>query len=101
VVVVVEIGIILVSEKKKCKPIMSKKVTTWKSIITLCRSISILLARLKVILKQENYIQYSVINHNRKNIFKNNAYICITESLCCIAKINATLKINYTSIQNW
>ena len=26
-------------------------------------------------------------------------YICITESLCCVAEINTTLCINYTSIK--
>ena len=31
-----------------------------------------------------NYIQYSVINHNGKELFlKKNIYICINESLCC------------------
>ena len=30
---------------------------------------------------------------------KKNAYICITESLCCTEEINTTLSINYTSIK--
>ena len=34
-----------------------------------------------------------------KNILKNNIKICITESLCCIAEIKTTLRINYTSIK--
>ena len=29
----------------------------------------------------ENYIQYSMINHNGKEYKKKNVYICITESL--------------------
>ena len=36
-----------------------------------------------------NYIQYPVINHNRKEYEKE--YICITDSLCCAAEINTTL----------
>ena len=43
-----------------------------------------------------NYIQYLVINHNEKDVKKKRAYICITESLCCIADSNTTLSINYT-----
>ena len=40
----------------------------------------------------ENYIQCPMINHNGKEDEKNkNVYICITESLCCIAEINTTL----------
>ena len=39
----------------------------------------------------ENYIQYPMINHNGKEYFKKVVYICITESLCCTAEINATL----------
>ena len=31
---------------------------------------------------------------------KKNVYIYMTESLCCIAEINITLYINYTSIKN-
>ena len=37
-----------------------------------------------------NNIQYSVINYNGKDI-KKNIYICMTESLCCTAEVNATL----------
>ena len=37
----------------------------------------------------ENYIQYSVINHNGKENEKES--ICLTESLCCTAEINTTL----------
>ena len=42
-----------------------------------------------------NYIQYAMTNHKR--IFKKNVYKCITELLCCIAEVNTTLYINYTS----
>ena len=47
----------------------------------------------------ENYIQYPMINHKGKEHKKKNVYICITESLCCTAEINTTLKIRYTSIE--
>ena len=33
-----------------------------------------------------NYIQYSVINHNGKE-YKNNAYVCVTESVCWTAEL--------------
>ena len=35
-----------------------------------------------------NYIQHSIINHKRKEYEKEYVYICITESLCCIAETN-------------
>ena len=38
-----------------------------------------------------NYIQHPMINHNGKELKKKNVYMCITESLCCIAVINTTL----------
>ena len=41
-----------------------------------------------------NYVQYSVISHNRKGYEKesiNILYIYITESLCCTAEINTAL----------
>ena len=44
-----------------------------------------------------NDIQYPVRNHNGKEYDKE--YLCITESLCCIAEIHTTLSINYTSIK--
>ena len=37
-----------------------------------------------------NYIQYPVINHDDGKEH-GTEYICITESLCCRAEINATL----------
>ena len=37
----------------------------------------------------ENYIQYSMINYNGKNILKKNVYI--SKSLCCIVEINTKL----------
>ena len=44
----------------------------------------------KVLLySKENYIQYSMINHNGKEYFLKNVYI--TEPLCCRAEINTTL----------
>ena len=35
-----------------------------------------------------NYIQHSVINHNRKEYEKEYVYTCITESLCCTPETN-------------
>ena len=35
-----------------------------------------------------------------KNILKKNVHVCINESICCIAEINTTLQINYTSVKN-
>ena len=71
-----------------------------------------------------NYIQYPVINHNGKEyiyivcvcvcvcvcttVINHNGEeyiyiyivcVCTTESFCCVAKINTTLQINYTSIK--
>ena len=35
-----------------------------------------------------NYIQHSVINHNRKEYEKEYVYTCTTESLCCTPETN-------------
>ena len=54
----------------------------------------------KVLLSRiRKYIKYPVINH-MKNNKKNNMYfcMCITESHCCAAELNATLKIRHTSM---
>ena len=32
---------------------------------------------------------------------KKSIYLCIIESLCCIAEINTTLQINYISIEKY
>ena len=40
-----------------------------------------------------NYIQHSVINHNGKGYI-----ICITESLCCTAKLNITKQPHFNKI---
>ena len=38
-----------------------------------------------------------MINHNGKEHFKKNVYICITKSLCCTAEINTNIiKISHT-----
>ena len=55
----------------------------------------------KVLLKSiRKYIKYPVINHMRKNK-KSIIYfcMCITESHCCAADLNTTLKISHTSIK--
>ena len=31
-------------------------------------------------------------NHNGKEYLKTNAHICVTESLCCTAEINTSIK---------
>ena len=36
----------------------------------------------------ETYIKFPRINHNGKEYFKKNVYICITESFCDSAEIN-------------
>ena len=46
-----------------------------------------------------HYIQYPVINHNRKEYEKEYIYKCITESRCCAVEMNTTWQINYTSIK--
>ena len=38
-----------------------------------------------------NYVQYPVINQNGQEYKTECAYIRITESLCCIVRINTTL----------
>ena len=38
-----------------------------------------------------NYIQSPEIDHNRKEYFKNNVYMCKTESLCYTVEIVTTL----------
>ena len=43
-----------------------------------------------------NYIQYPVINYNRKDCGKECVYICVTESYCCVAETNTALYTNYT-----
>ena len=42
-----------------------------------------------------SYIKYPAINHNGKNL-KKNVYICITESLCCIAEINIVNQLYFS-----
>ena len=39
----------------------------------------------------ENYIQYPIINHNRKEYEKLHIYLYITESLCYTAETDTTL----------
>ena len=71
----------------------------WEFGINRCKLLYIEWINNKFLLySTRNYIQYPVINCNGKNR-KKNAYICITESICCEAEINTTLYINYTSIK--
>ena len=46
-----------------------------------------------------NYVQYPIIKHNWKRIWKRIIHIHITESLYCTAEISTTLQINETSIK--
>ena len=54
----------------------------------------------KVLLKSiRKYINCPVINHMKKNKKKNIYFcMCITESHCCAAELNATMKISHISI---
>ena len=75
----------------------------WEFRISRCKLLYIGWINSKVLLYSTgNYIQYPVINHikNMKKNMKKNAYICITESLCCTAETNTALQINYTSIKS-
>ena len=49
----------------------------------------------KVLLQSiRKYIKYQVINHMKKNKKKNIYFcMCITESHCCAAELNATLRL--------
>ena len=61
-------------------------VSRWKLLYTEWISNKILLY------STENYIQYPMINHNGKNIFKIMCiYACITEPLCCAEEMNTTV----------
>ena len=55
----------------------------------------------KALLKSiSKYINYPLINHMKKNKKNNMCFcMCITESLCCAADLNATLKISHSSIK--
>ena len=47
-----------------------------------------------------NCTQSAGINHSRKEYFKNNVFMCRSESLCYTAESSTTLYINYISIKN-
>ena len=62
----------------------------WEFGTSRCKLLHIEWINNKVLLYSTgNYIQYPVINHNRKEYEKE--YICIIEALCCTAEINTTL----------
>ena len=64
----------------------------WEAGASRCKLLYIEWINNKVLLYSTgNYIQYPMINHNGKEYFKKDIYICITESLCCIAEINTIL----------
>ena len=69
----------------------------WEVGVSRCELLYIERIKNKVVLYSTgNYIQYPMINHMEKNIYKKDCvyiyiYICITESICCIAVINTTL----------
>ena len=58
----------------------------WEVGVSRCKLLYMEWINNKVLLySTENYIQYPMINNKGKE------YICITESLCCIAEVNTTL----------
>ena len=62
----------------------------WEFGVSRYKLLCIELINSKVLLYSTgNYIQYSVINHNRN--IKKYIYTCITESLCCTAETNTIL----------
>ena len=57
-------------------------------------------------MSQNHFAVYLKLTHYKsialqfkKKIIQIYAYICITESLCCISETNKTLQITYTSIE--
>ena len=40
-----------------------------------------------------------MVMYNGKDIKKNIAYVCITESICCRAEINVTMSVKYIVIK--
>ena len=72
----------------------------WESGVSRCKLLYIGWINNRVLLYSTgNSIEYPKINHNGKEYEKECIDIYITESLCCIAEINTTLYINYTSIK--
>ena len=64
----------------------------WEAGVSRCRLLYIEWINNKVLLYSTGkYIQYPMINRNRKEYEKECVYMCITESLCCTAEINRTL----------
>ena len=64
----------------------------WECGISRCKLLYIGWINNKVLLYSTgNYIQYPVINHDRKEYKKKNVSMCITESLCCTAEIGTVL----------
>ena len=64
----------------------------WEFGISRCKLLYIGRINNKVLLySTENYIQYSVTNHNGKEYEKEYIYIYINETLCCTPETNTTL----------
>ena len=63
----------------------------WELGISRCKLLHTECIKKVLLYSTGNYIQYPVINHNGKEYEKECMCICITESLCCTAKINTTL----------
>ena len=62
----------------------------WEVGVSRCKLVLVEWINNKVLLYSTgNYIQYPVINHDKKECIY--IYICITESLCYTAKNNTTL----------
>lgn len=67
----------------------------WASGTSRCRRVCIEKINKILLCGTGNCIQYLVINHHGKE-HKENAHMCVPESLCCLAAISATLQPNYT-----
>ena len=67
----------------------------WEFGISRCKLVCIEWINKVLLYSMGNYVQYPVINHNRKEYEKECIYIyvcvCVTESLCCTSEINTTL----------
>ena len=75
--------------------------TDWKFEVSRCKLLYLEWINNKVLLYSiGNCIQFAGINHSRKEYFKKNIYMCITELLCCTVESSSTLYINYISIKN-
>ena len=76
--------------KKENKLVVAKRVgdrgrIEWETGVSRCKLLHIERINKFLLLSTENYIQYSMISHNRKEC------ICKTKSSCCTPVINTAL----------